>query len=110
MSNLTPEQQIDAFWEALWNSWEIEPRSYFEEQAPRNGFGSPLAMAVHYMWKREVKLKDETVSQQVELARNEGAQAARSACIKIAKGFTDSSGYHIPQRIAEAIQERGNQL
>lgn len=52
---LTPEQHIDEFWKMLDRCWDIEPRSYFEEAAPRNGFGSPLAMAVHYMWKREVK-------------------------------------------------------
>lgn len=46
---------IEAFWTALDRSWNIEPREYFEKEAPKNGFGSPLAMAVHYMWKREVK-------------------------------------------------------
>lgn len=56
MSNLPPEQQIDRFWEMLENCWEIEPREYFEKEAPENGFGSPLAMAVHYMWKREPKV------------------------------------------------------
>jgi hypothetical protein len=41
---------MEAFWTALENGWEIEPRSYFETEAPKNGFGSPLAMAVHYLW------------------------------------------------------------
>jgi hypothetical protein len=42
-------------------------------------------------------------------AKSEGARVERAECIKIAKGFKDSSGYRIPQRIAEAIRDRGNQ-
>lgn len=49
------EADVEAFWLALERSWDIEPREYFEREAPKNGFGSPLAMAVHYMWKRETK-------------------------------------------------------
>lgn len=46
---ITPARaDINAFWLALERSWEIEPRSYFEKEAPENGFGSPLAMAAHY--------------------------------------------------------------
>jgi len=48
-------EQINGFWRMLEQCWNIEPREYFEREAPRNGFVSPLAMAVHYMWKREVK-------------------------------------------------------
>lgn len=53
------QKEIDAAWLAIHRGWDIEPRSYFEEQAPKNGFESPLAMAVHYMWKRELKLTAE---------------------------------------------------
>jgi hypothetical protein len=53
---VTAEEQIEKFWFALEHSWDIEPRSYFEAEAPKNGFGSPLAMAVHYMWKRDAKV------------------------------------------------------
>lgn len=49
--------QIDAFWFALYHSWDIEPREYFEAEIAKGiGFSdSPMAMAVHHMWKREVK-------------------------------------------------------
>lgn len=46
----------DSFWRALESSWEIEPRRYFEEQAARQGWTSPEAMAVHYMWKRDTSV------------------------------------------------------
>ena len=48
-------QEIEAAWKAIERGWDIEPRSYFEAEAPKNGFGSPLAMAIHYMWKRDRK-------------------------------------------------------
>jgi hypothetical protein len=54
----TARANIDAFWLALERSWEIEPRSYFEKEAPENGFGSPLAMAVHHMWKRDTNTEE----------------------------------------------------
>jgi hypothetical protein len=47
------EADIDKFWSMLHNAWDIEPREYFEKEARENGFDSPLAMAAHYMWKRE---------------------------------------------------------
>lgn len=43
--------QIDEFWFQVENSYDIEPRTYFEERYPMN----PLGMAVHYMWKRDVR-------------------------------------------------------
>lgn len=49
--------QIDAFWSMLANLWDIEPREYFEAQIAK-GIGyenSPLAMACHYMHKRDRK-------------------------------------------------------
>lgn len=55
--HLTAQQEVDAFWTALERSWDIEPRSFFETEAPKNGFESALAMAVHYMWKRETKVE-----------------------------------------------------
>ena len=53
-------QQVDSAWKAIEYGWDIEPRSYFEDQAPKMGFSSPLAMAIHYMWKREVKRGEKT--------------------------------------------------
>lgn len=66
---VTPSQlqsDIDKFWFAVHNSWDIEPREYFEKEARKNGFDSPLAMAVHYMWKREVKASPSTSVQSTE--------------------------------------------
>lgn len=50
--------EIDAAWLAIHHGWDIEPRSYFEREAPLNGFESPLAQAVHHMWKRKIKIGD----------------------------------------------------
>src|SRR5437660_5355717 len=49
------QSDVNKFWLALERSWDIEPREFFEKEARENGFDSPLAMAVHYMWKREGK-------------------------------------------------------
>lgn len=54
------QKEINAAWLAIHRSWDIEPREYFEKEAPKNGFNSPLAMAVHYMWKRETKSEVES--------------------------------------------------
>lgn len=43
--------QIDEFWFQVENSYDIESREYFEQMYPDN----PLGMAVHYMWKRDVR-------------------------------------------------------
>lgn len=57
------QSDIDQFWETLEQGWDIESRSYFEEQARKNGFDSPLAMAAHYMWKREADRNGELLVQ-----------------------------------------------
>ncbi len=58
------KKQIDQFWQFVENAYSIEPRAYFEKEAPTNGFGSPLAQAAHHMWKRNPQV------QQVERERN----------------------------------------
>lgn len=62
------KSQIDEFWIALERSWNIEPREYFEKEiAGGIGFGdSPMAMAVHHMWKRSrkpIEVVEETANQ-----------------------------------------------
>ena len=54
------KRHVDEFWKALELSWDIEPRSFFEAEAEKQGWKSPLAMAVHYMWKRDTKPKEVT--------------------------------------------------
>ena len=47
--------EIDAAWFMIEHGWDIEPREYFEREAPKNGFGYGLAQAVHHMGKRMLK-------------------------------------------------------
>lgn len=49
------EAERDAAWQAIERGWDIEPRTYFEREAPKNGFVYPLAQAMHHLWKRELK-------------------------------------------------------
>jgi hypothetical protein len=50
--------EIDATWAAIENGFNIEPRAYFEQEAPRNGFRFALVQAVHHLWKRDAKVQD----------------------------------------------------
>lgn len=52
----TLTRERDAFWQMVECGWEIEPRDYFEKEAPAMGYGSPMAMAAHHMWKRDPKV------------------------------------------------------
>ena len=49
------KHQVDLFWFQVENSYDIEPREYFEGKYPEN----PLGMAAHYMWKRDIVEKQE---------------------------------------------------
>lgn len=49
--------EIDAVWRDIANGYDIEPRAYFEREAPKNGFRYPLAQAFHHIWKREPKVQ-----------------------------------------------------
>ena len=73
--------QINAFWQMVESGWEIEPRAYFEAEAPKMGYGSPLAMAAHHMWKRE--LKDSPIAAQI---------AALRQAVKKAQAIYDNAG------------------
>lgn len=68
--------EVEACWTAIHRSFEIEPRSYFETEAPKNGFGSPLAMAMHYIWKRKAKDSE---------AEQDGFAAGVAACVEKVK-------------------------
>lgn len=50
-----PNPEIEAFWQGVQRGWDIEPREYFEREAPKNGFKFPIAQALHHIWKRCVK-------------------------------------------------------
>ncbi len=50
------EQERDAAWQHIERAWDIEPRAYFEKEAPSNGFKWPLVQAIHHIWKRDAKV------------------------------------------------------
>lgn len=35
-----------------------EPRQFFEDTAVKDGWSSPIAMAMHHIWKRDAKVKN----------------------------------------------------
>lgn len=47
-------RRVEEFWSAVDWCYDIEPREFFEKEAESRGFTSPVAMAVHWMWKRDV--------------------------------------------------------
>ena len=63
------QAERNAFWAMLHRCWDIEPRSYFEEQAPKNGFDYAPAMAVHYMWKRDTNTTEAASNMKAELIK-----------------------------------------
>lgn len=48
--------EVEAVWQTIARCWDIEPRTYFEAEAPINGFRYPLRQALHHIWKREPKV------------------------------------------------------
>lgn len=50
--------EIEATWTAIENGFDIEPRAYFEKEAPTNGFRFALVQAMHYLWKRDAKVQE----------------------------------------------------
>lgn len=86
------EGEINAAWLAIERGWEIEPRSHFEEEAPKNGFESPLAMAVHYMWKRETKApstRAKAAAEEVDALRKEAELIAVNWAETLSEGEQD---------------------
>ena len=68
---LSPEEQIDGFWKTLPFCYSIETREELEKKAldtwdPPN----PLLVALHYMWKRDVKRANTTLKEQIEIMKN----------------------------------------
>lgn len=51
-------EQVDQFWDGLWNRWEIESREDIEKDTKESWAEgtSPLNVALHYIWKREPKV------------------------------------------------------
>lgn len=70
------KERIDDFWRAVRNGWDIESREYFETKAPKTGDWSPEGMAVHYMWKREAKVK--RIQNDITALRQENKELAEA--------------------------------
>jgi hypothetical protein len=51
------QANVDKFWKHLDRSYDIEPREYFEREAPATGDWSPIQMALHHVWKRDPKVE-----------------------------------------------------
>lgn len=86
----TMSKRIDSFWQMVSSSWDIEPRAFFEAEAPKSGDWSPEAMAAHHMWKRDAKV--EKLAEDV---------AALSAALESMKRERD--GYKIAYETAAGI-------
>ncbi len=56
----TPQEtdEVADFWREVERSYDIEPRAFFEKEAKLMGYSSAVAMAMHHMWKRDVKDRD----------------------------------------------------
>lgn len=56
----TLEAKIDQFWDGLWNRYNIESREQIEKDTTESWVEgtSPLNVALHYIWKREPKVKE----------------------------------------------------
>lgn len=65
------KEEIDATWFYIERGYDIEPRAYFEKEAPTNGFKFALAQAIHHVWKRDPKvaaLEAETAQLRADLS------------------------------------------
>jgi hypothetical protein len=54
------ETEIDGFWEALLNGYNVESRKEIQEDCEASWAEgtSPLAVALHFVWKREPKVAE----------------------------------------------------
>lgn len=51
------EREREEFWREVALGHDIEPREFFETEAPQQGWSSPIAMALHHIWKRDAKVE-----------------------------------------------------
>jgi hypothetical protein len=57
-------ESLEEFWREVAQGYDIEPREFFEAEATQQGWSSPVAMALHHIWKRDPKVaaKDAEIS------------------------------------------------
>lgn len=92
------QDEIDASWRAIENSYDIETREYFERHAPTNGFKWALCQAVHHLWKRDPKVAD-------LLARVASMEADAAPADPITQR-APVCALHGPMRLVDATQRR----
>lgn len=64
---ISAEEQINGFWETLPYCYDIENREFFEKRAADSWSpANPLLVALHYMWKRDVKERREDLHNIIE--------------------------------------------
>ena len=51
------EKQVEGFWEHLENNFEIDSREELESKCKHWNPKNPLVVALHYIWKRDPKVK-----------------------------------------------------
>lgn len=67
---ITAMEQVQGFWSEVARRWHIEDRAYFESEAQRAGFGSPMMMALHHVWKRDPKVAELEAERDAALERS----------------------------------------
>lgn len=59
MSNeLSAETRLSKLWDAVSRTFDIEPRAFFDAEAPRTGDWTPEEMLVHHLWKRDPQVQE----------------------------------------------------
>ena len=118
-------EEIEAAWRMIEQGFEVEPRSYFEREAPRNVFRFPLVQAVFHLWKRDPKVggkvitelltdAKERVSESIGVGRfmaGEQLQVSTGICESTTYGYgeLDANGYWqypVPEWLVELKRER----
>ena len=73
------DERTNAAWTMIENSYEIEPRSYFEKK-----YGAQaLEIAIHYIWKRNPKVA--AMDERIRQAELKGREAMREEAANIAQ-------------------------
>ncbi|MCK5603058.1 hypothetical protein KAR91_14335 [Candidatus Pacearchaeota archaeon] len=75
MNKLTDEEQVDGFWEQLHDFYGIEGREEIEKQANNWHPKNPLLVVLHYIWKREPKVKQ--LEEEIEILKRDNEKLKR---------------------------------
>lgn len=81
--------EIDAAWQMIDNSFDIEPRAELEAEAKTSGFNFGLAQAAHHIWKRDPKVS-KLLDHIAEVETRD--QKLRDACRRAEMSIMETSG------------------